>query len=168
MAGDVSGQAVLARDIHGSVTLHQHNYYGPLGRRPVALPYRFGRVPPRAEAFLDRQIASVVARALDEAGSAVLTSGSAVRTGVLSGLGGVGKTQLAIDHAERAWAAGHVDLLVWVTASTRAAVVADYARLAQDLTGVEDADPEWARGACWTGWRSAGSGGLWSWTTSRH
>ncbi|MGH3375300.1 MAG: tetratricopeptide repeat protein [Actinoallomurus sp.] len=65
-----------------------------------------------------------------------------VRTCVLSGLGGVGKTQLAVDHAERLWTAGQVDLLVWVDSGSREAIVSGYARLAADLTGVEDRDPE--------------------------
>ncbi|WP_439380756.1 tetratricopeptide repeat protein [Amycolatopsis lexingtonensis] len=100
-----------------------------LPARPVAsLPYRYGTPPPRAGSFQHRTIA-----------------GRGTSTSVLSGLGGVGKTQLALDYAETSWAAHEVDLLAWITATSRDGIVSDYARLATDLTGIEDADPE--RGA---------------------
>ncbi|WP_203709709.1 NB-ARC domain-containing protein, partial [Actinoplanes digitatis] len=68
----------------------------------------------------------------------------AVLTQVLSGLGGVGKTQLAAGHAHHAWATGEVDLLVWVTAANRPAIIAGYAQAAGDVTGVDDPDPDLA------------------------
>ncbi|WP_051173806.1 tetratricopeptide repeat protein [Amycolatopsis orientalis] len=42
-------------------------------------------------------------------------------------MGGVGKTQLAADHAESQWAAGAIDLLVWATATSRESVLTGYA-----------------------------------------
>jgi hypothetical protein len=47
---------------------------------------------------------------------------------VLSGLGGVGKTQLAAQFARQLRDDGAVDLLVWVTASSREAILAGYAQ----------------------------------------
>lgn len=55
---------------------------------------------------------------------------------VLMGMGGVGKTQLAVDYAEQAWDSGQgVDLLVWVTASSRDAIVAAFGRAGAKLCG---------------------------------
>jgi hypothetical protein len=69
-----------------------------------------------------------------------LVADESVRATVLSGLGGVGKTSLVADYAERAWETGAITLLVWITASSRDAIVEEYARLAIELTGVEDTD----------------------------
>ncbi|WP_405827190.1 MULTISPECIES: tetratricopeptide repeat protein [unclassified Streptomyces] len=61
---------------------------------------------------------------------------------VLAGMGGVGKTQLAADHARRAWENGEVDLLVWVTAATRQAIIDAYAQAAADILHADPTDPE--------------------------
>ncbi|WP_344178952.1 tetratricopeptide repeat protein [Streptomyces albidochromogenes] len=57
---------------------------------------------------------------------------------MLSGTGGVGKTQLAAHHARTAWQAGAVDLLVWVTATSRNAVLSAYAEAAVTVTDPDD------------------------------
>ena len=49
------------------------------------------------------------------------------------GAGGTGKTQLAVGYAHAMWSARAVDLLVWVSASSRSAIVAGYAQAAADL-----------------------------------
>ncbi|MFJ8965971.1 tetratricopeptide repeat protein [Lentzea sp. NPDC102401] len=85
------------------------------------------------------------AQGLDGGDKTMLPSGDAVHTIVLSGLGGVGKTQLAAAYAERMWEAVEVELLVWVTAESREAIVSSYARASARLAGVEEPDPE--RGA---------------------
>ena len=59
---------------------------------------------------------------------------------VLAGMGGTGKTQLAAAHARRAWRDG-AGLVVWVSASSRDAVVATYAGAAHAL-GLPEASPE--------------------------
>lgn len=56
-------------------------------------------------------------------------------TAVLTGLGGVGKTQLAAHFARQQWAAGEVDLLVWVSATSRERIVAGYADAAAAVVG---------------------------------
>ncbi|WP_416901935.1 tetratricopeptide repeat protein [Micromonospora echinospora] len=97
-------------------------------------PRRFGVVPALAACRQRRQA--------DEDLLAAATDGSTVvLCQVLSGLGGVGKTQLAADFAERRWRDGAVDLLMWVTAGSRLAVLNAYSAAAADLTGVESADP---------------------------
>jgi hypothetical protein len=54
-------------------------------------------------------------------------------TQVLSGLGGVGKTQLAAGLARRVWRERSVDLLVWVPATSRDAIVAGYVEAAENV-----------------------------------
>ncbi|MFE7935729.1 tetratricopeptide repeat protein, partial [Streptomyces sp. NPDC057456] len=69
---------------------------------------------------------------------AVAGGGTAVLCQVLSGTGGVGKTQLAAHYAGTAWQAGAVDLLVWVTATSRDAVLSAYAEAAVTVTDPDD------------------------------
>nr|WP_262928416.1 tetratricopeptide repeat protein [Streptomyces sp. CBMA29] len=57
-------------------------------------------------------------------------------------MGGVGKTQLAARHARDAWRSGRLDLLVWVTATSRQAVVDGLAEAAHTLLGADREDPE--------------------------
>jgi hypothetical protein len=62
----------------------------------------------------------------------------------LPGTGGTGKTQLAVGFAHAMWSAREVDLLVWIHAGSRTAVLAGYARAAAD---VELVPPPEAEGA---------------------
>ncbi|MFF5081699.1 tetratricopeptide repeat protein [Actinoplanes sp. NPDC000266] len=57
---------------------------------------------------------------------------------VLSGPGGAGKTQLAAELAEQAGP----DLLLWVTASSRQAILAGYAQAAAEVLHLDPADQE--------------------------
>ncbi|MEE6260979.1 tetratricopeptide repeat protein [Plantactinospora sonchi] len=52
------------------------------------------------------------------------------RTVILSGLGGVGKTQTAAHYARSRLVAGDIGLLLWITASSRTAVITGYAAAA--------------------------------------
>ncbi|MFC8851518.1 tetratricopeptide repeat protein [Streptomyces sp. NPDC057144] len=73
--------------------------------------------------------------------------GTAVLRQVLTGMGGVGKTQLAADYALTAWdngSGGNLDVLVWITASTRTAVVAGYAQAGVELCRADPDEPEQA------------------------
>lgn len=108
-------------------------------RAPTTWPRLVGVVPLLADCRQPRQI--------DRELSDVLTAGEPNGVClVLSGLGGVGKTQLAVARAERAWHRREVDLLVWVTGSSRASIVSSYARAAAEVTGVDDPNPEQAAG----------------------
>ncbi|WP_405814397.1 tetratricopeptide repeat protein [Streptomyces sp. NBC_01390] len=66
------------------------------------------------------------------------------REHLLIGMGGVGKTQVAARYARRAQQTGAVDLLVWVDASTRSAVVDRYAQAAAGVMATPYADAEQA------------------------
>jgi NB-ARC domain len=105
------------------------------GRVPASWPHRVGVVPGQAGSFQRRGVAAV----LDEA-----ADGSAAPCQVLTGTGGVGKTQLAAAYARAAWQAGTVDLLAWVTAGSRDAVVAAYAQAGVEVAGADPDDLEQA------------------------
>jgi hypothetical protein len=136
-ATDVAALIVQANSIEGGIHYHHQSM-----RSVVALPHQAGIVPPRAASFQHRDAASLISGVVDKGDTAVLTSDSQAATNVLSGLGGVGKTQLAVDYADELWTNHQVDLLAWVTAGSRDAILSSYARLAADLTGIEDADTE--------------------------
>jgi hypothetical protein len=104
-------------------------------RAPVAWPHVVGVVPPPADCRQERA-------ADHDLDAAIHRPARPVECQVLVGLGGVGKTQLAAGFARRALNGRHVDLVVWVTATSRADIVSRYAQAAADVTGVEDRSAE--------------------------
>ncbi|MFD7835314.1 tetratricopeptide repeat protein [Streptomyces sp. NPDC059761] len=106
-------------------------------REPAAWPHQVGVIPSRARSFQQRAEAQRLHMTGADGGTALLCQ-------VLTGMGGVGKTQLAADHAHAAWLDGALDVLVWVSADTRSAVVAGYAKAGVELSR---ADPNDAEGA---------------------
>jgi DNA-binding SARP family transcriptional activator len=110
------------------VQAHQGILRGTHQRPQVSWPHRVGVVPPPANGFQNRDIALK----LRVAGAAVI-----------SGLGGVGKTQLAAQAARQLWSARELDLLVWVTAASRDALISAYAQASADLVlGPDGEAPE--------------------------
>jgi hypothetical protein len=90
---------------------------------------------PRNAAFTGRD-ADLAALAADPAGRTVLTQS-------LTGLGGVGKSALALEHAHRRYDTGEADLAWWFTAEDRPALLAAMAGLYDRLTGTPgDQDAE--------------------------
>jgi len=55
------------------------------------------------------------------------------RAAPLAGRGGTGKTRLAAEFAARLWAAGELDLLVWVDANSRDSILSGYAQALADI-----------------------------------
>ncbi|MFF5447549.1 tetratricopeptide repeat protein [Streptomyces sp. NPDC012888] len=94
-------------------------------------------VPSPARSFQHRAEA-------DRLRAAVAGGGTAVLCQVLTGMGGVGKTQLAADYARAAWDDGGLDVLVWVTASAQSPVVSGYAQAGIELCGAHPDDPDQA------------------------
>ncbi|WP_268254406.1 NB-ARC domain-containing protein, partial [Streptomyces capoamus] len=121
---------------------HYH-YYGT--RRPGAVwPHQVGVIPPRAGCFQARAEVVRLREALTGGQAAVLVGQDTVHGQVLTGMGGVGKTQLAADYARTAWQAGELDVLVWINASNATAAASGYAQAAVEILGADPADRETA------------------------
>lgn len=116
---------------------------------PVSWPCQVGVLPKKADCFQDRAAVQELRRAVAGGGTAVLCQ-------VLAGMGGVGKTQLAAHYARQVWAEGGLDLLVWVAATTREAVIAVYAQAAEQILRADPDEPEAAADA-FLAWRGSGS-----------
>jgi hypothetical protein len=108
--------------------------------RPVSWPCWLGVVPPQVECFQHRAAADALAAAAADEGA------NDVQCLVLTGPGGIGKTQLAASYARAAWDAQAVDLLLWVNADSRAGILSAYAEAAAEVLGTTTADPERAAG----------------------
>jgi hypothetical protein len=106
-------------------------------RTPAAWPHQVGVLPRRAEPFQHRAEADQLRAAVDGEGTAVLGQ-------VLTGTGGVGKTQLAADYARTAWEHDEVDVLVWISASSRSAILAGYAQAGVEVLAADPEKPEQA------------------------
>ncbi|MFD5308525.1 tetratricopeptide repeat protein [Streptomyces ardesiacus] len=106
-------------------------------RTPATWPHQVGVLPPRAQSFQHRAEADQLRAAVDSGGTVVLTQ-------VLTGTGGVGKTQLAADYARTAWDNGEVDVLVWISASSRSAITAGYAQAGVEILAANPSAPEQA------------------------
>ncbi|MCX5278328.1 tetratricopeptide repeat protein [Streptomyces virginiae] len=115
-----------------------HVTYHAAPHGAVSWPHQVGVIPRRASAFQDRASAWQLRDASADAATAAR---------ILDGMGGVGKTQLAADHARHAWENGEVDLLIWVTAASRQAVIEAYAQAAADILHADPAYPERAAAA---------------------
>lgn len=103
------------------------------GDEPV-WPIRIGTIPVLADRFMARRASAVVEQAIESGVTAVLTQ-------IVSGMGGVGKTQIAAAYAARVWAEHRVDLVLWANATSRGNIVTSYSRAAGWI-GLEVPDPE--------------------------
>jgi tetratricopeptide (TPR) repeat protein len=97
-----------------------------------------GQVPPLAEGFTDRpDTARGIADALVPGSAVALVPGSEFAEGEQNWLGACGKTQLAVMLAESLWQSGDIDVLIWVSATTRASVLSAYAEASAAVMGIE-------------------------------
>ncbi|MGW0924966.1 tetratricopeptide repeat protein [Streptomyces sp. NPDC002755] len=116
-------------------------------RGPGPNPRLIGPIPPAALAFQHRDEADRLRAMLDGGGTAVLHGrpvGGMPFGGALVGMGGVGKSQLAADYARTTLAEGAVDLVVWVTATDRSAVIDRFAQAGRELCPTGGGNPEQA------------------------
>jgi len=129
----------------------------PAGDRKPATAIRSGEVPPLADCFSPRpETAPGLADALAP-GRLVALTGPEVRRQLYDWPGGTGKTQLAVHLAESAWQERQVELLVWVTATSRASVLTGYAQAFAEITGAAPAGDAEAAAARFAGWLATAS-----------
>jgi tetratricopeptide (TPR) repeat protein len=103
-----------------------------------ALPLRSGPVPPLADCFSARpETGPCTVAALAPGKAVALVSPPAPAEG-RDWPGGTGKTQFAVFLAESLWQARHIDVLVWVVASSRASILTGFAQAFAEIT---DMDP---------------------------
>ncbi|MFF6835215.1 FxSxx-COOH system tetratricopeptide repeat protein [Streptomyces sp. NPDC012438] len=133
---------------------------GP-SERVVSFPVVVGTVPTAASRYQARSQSGLLRTALEGGGAVVLTGTPAQDTDdhdgagqdeegagdarwVLSGLGGVGKTQIAAHHARTQLADGRADVVLWATATDRSGVLSAYAQASRSLTlpGVGEDDAQ--------------------------
>ncbi len=112
-------------------------------------PLLSGPIPPLADAHVPRHETGFGAPGSVAPGeTAVLISASDAAGQPRGGLGGTGKTQLAAAFARALWEAKALDLLVWVNAAGRDAVITGYAEAIDQVGGPRsDKAPEQAASA---------------------
>jgi tetratricopeptide (TPR) repeat protein len=114
---------------------------------------RVGVIPPIAPGFAARaEMARSVVGMLSAGTSVVLAPASSFAEGRRNWLGASGKTQLAAYAAEALWRSAAIDVLVWVNASDRAAMLSGYVQASVAVTGLEPADGSESVAARFLGW----------------
>src|SRR6202789_2878814 len=117
-----------------------------MAAQPTTAPVLSGPVPPLAAGFSSRQETGFRLADGFRPGETILLvpppggdpdGGPAPAGSAAEAVGGTGKTQLAVGFAHQMWSTRSVDLLVWVAAGNRTAIVAGYARAAADLNLAE-------------------------------
>jgi tetratricopeptide (TPR) repeat protein len=101
-------------------------------------PVRSGLIPPLTEGFISRpESAPGLGQALVPGATVALTPAKNAPPTGPDWFGSCGKTQLAVYVAESLWKASEVELLVWVTATNRAAILTSYVAAAVAAMGVD-------------------------------
>ncbi|HUZ52350.1 MAG TPA: tetratricopeptide repeat protein [Streptosporangiaceae bacterium] len=123
----------------------------------VTWPVMSGLVPPLAEGFVARpESAPGLGQVLAPGACVALTPARAVRAAVAPGSpdwpGSCGKTQLAVYLAESMWNSRELDLLVWVTATSRASILSAYTAAAAAVIGIDPAGDAETVAARFLGW----------------
>jgi tetratricopeptide (TPR) repeat protein len=140
------------------MTPQPFNEMAPAGQPAAGLgapagPVRSGGMPPLAPAFITRpETAPGLGGTLAPGRVAVLAPARPSAEPWRDWLSVCGKTQLAVHFAESLWRAGEVEVLVWVTATSRAAVMSGYAEAAAATMGAQAAGTGEAAAARFVGW----------------
>ena len=112
-------------------------------------PIRSGVVPPLADCYNPRaETGPSLTGTLHPGETVVLCdaaevsqrqpgTGTGERTGAVTGTGGTGKTQIAAGFAHALWEASAVDLVAWISATSREAVMTGYAQALADVGAAE-------------------------------
>ncbi|HEX9064716.1 MAG TPA: tetratricopeptide repeat protein [Streptosporangiaceae bacterium] len=123
----------------------------------MSWPVRSGSIPPLTPGFVARpESAPGLGQVLTPGTAVALTPARASRTPVPPGSpdwrGCCGKTQLAVYYAESLWQARELELLLWVTAVSRGAILSGYAAGASAVLGVGETGDAEATAARFLGW----------------
>jgi tetratricopeptide (TPR) repeat protein len=103
----------------------------------AAQRFRVGEVPPLAEGYTDRpDTARGIVETLVPGTTTALVPGSAFAEGPSNWLGACGKTQIAAILAESLWRSGAIDNLIWISATSREAVLSAYVEASAAAFGV--------------------------------
>ena len=122
------------------------------GAPPPPEPLVSGIIPPLVDSYLERMETGVDLKAGLSAGQTVVLTHGEETESAPAAQGGTGKTQLAVEFTRALRNTGAVDVLVWITASSRDAVSAGFARAASAVgAGDPDADARDAAGR-FTAW----------------
>ena len=99
---------------------------------------RIGKVPPLAKGFTDRpDTVRGIVDTLAPGSTVALVPNSASADGPSDWLGACGKTQIAVMIAESLWRSGAIDMLIWITATSRASVLSAFVEASVAATGFE-------------------------------
>ena len=128
-------------------------------------PIRSGVVPPLADCYSPRAETGPALTSTLQPGDTVVLCDAAEpysQPGASTdmGPGGTGKTQIAAGFAHTLWEARAVDLVVWISAISREAVVTGYAVALADIGGAEPGEDSEVAAQQFLGWL-AGAGRPW-------
>jgi tetratricopeptide (TPR) repeat protein len=100
--------------------------------------FRIGEVPPLTDGFTDRpDTGGGLADVLVPGSAAVLVPDPAVVQTLPNWPGACGKTQMAVMIAESLWRSRAIDGLIWISATSRAAVISGFVQASLTATGLE-------------------------------
>ena len=95
-------------------------------------------MPPLAKGFTDRpDTARGIVDTLVPGSAVALVPDSASAQGLSDWLGACGKTQIAVMTAESLWRSGAIDMLIWITATSRASVLSTFVEASVAATGIK-------------------------------
>ena len=111
-----------------------------------------GAIPPLAESFHQRPETGLDLRAGLYPGDTVVLTHGEDTAATPAAQGGTGKTQIAVAFSHALWGARAVDALVWVSATSREAIVAGFAQAARTVGAADQVQPAEAAAGRFTGW----------------
>lgn len=119
----------------------------------VTWPVRSGLVPSLAEGFISRpESAAGLGQVVAPGAIVALTSARTASGTAPDWFGSCGKTQLAAYIAESLWKARELDLLVWITATSRAAILTGFSNAAVAAMGVDPTRDAESLASRFVGW----------------
>ena len=122
------------------------------GTPPHAAVKLSGIIPPLADFFHQRPETGLDLRAGLYPGDVVVLTHGEETPAAPAAQGGTGKTQLAVAFTHALWGARAVEALVWVSATSREAIVAGFAQAAMTVGAAETALPAEVAADRFAGW----------------